>query len=317
MNTNTREHVLVTEGQGIDDLLGDGSKRFFGSGYRRVRQLMHRLDVSDLSRGHTTAILDYPEDWSVKKGATPRVPHLSTIDGIAIGVRAASCLMAKREVSAGRTPRAAELVRLRLKAGSTPIETLDKIPVEASYVETSCDGIQHFIVTVGSMSVDVQLRVGSHPSPREPIMPVRPDELVNGFDPRYWDTRVTISDTRLDMDALLATATIGVHKDRLAGNVPGTVTAVESIVVVAQLVQALLYQLDGIDRSDSDTLWMRWTEVSRDPNSCLPAVGTAPARLELQRVQVLTVADETWRTGRLLGHVGGFIVGAAVAHKIP
>jgi hypothetical protein len=56
----------------IDDILGDGASRFFGSGYRRVRHLLGPMEHPDSEVGLATAILDYPADWSVKANAASR-----------------------------------------------------------------------------------------------------------------------------------------------------------------------------------------------------------------------------------------------------
>src|ERR1700759_3650313 len=80
----------------IDDYLGPGAARFFGSGYRRVSYGWNGLEVGDPSGSSMRAAgaVVYPADWSRKRDAVQLRPHLSTIDAMILGTSSAElCLV--------------------------------------------------------------------------------------------------------------------------------------------------------------------------------------------------------------------------------
>jgi hypothetical protein len=68
----------------IDDVLGDAQGRYFGVGHTRVGYVLsdHRITRS----AQCTATV--AGSWS-EKGATPMVPHVSTLDAVALSTWAA------------------------------------------------------------------------------------------------------------------------------------------------------------------------------------------------------------------------------------
>src|SRR4051812_45491687 len=146
----TRSHLI----KNIDDHLGPGEPRFFGSGYRRVA---YRLDDAYAGSAETlelTAGVLYPGDWSKKSATAALKPHLSTIDALILGAEAV-----ERLSGPGR------LRRVDIKAGGTPFEAgLDSIPVSASRHSADSDGAV-FEVRVANMQLRYQVEPARRAGP--------------------------------------------------------------------------------------------------------------------------------------------------------
>ncbi|GIX21383.1 MAG: hypothetical protein KatS3mg121_0166 [Gammaproteobacteria bacterium] len=101
---------------------------------------------------------------------------------------------------------------------------------------------------------------------------------------------------------------------------PPHFTALDMLVCGAQLAQALLYHLDGIDRSRSENLWMRSVELHM-PSPIEYVCGRALLLdVTLERTRVIPRRDGTWRTAELCGATpaqSSFAIRAALAHRIP
>jgi len=75
----------------IDDCLGPGQERFFAHGYRRVQHGLGPLALErNADTGEVTAVgsamLSFPDDWSVKGDDRVRRPHLTSVDAVVMAV---------------------------------------------------------------------------------------------------------------------------------------------------------------------------------------------------------------------------------------
>ena len=80
--------------------------------------------------------------------------------------------------------------------------------------------------------------------------------------------------------------------------------------------QVLLYELDGIRRADSNTLWMRRTTMTADPEA-LASASTSGVVAALEEPRLLTAGAERWRTATIVGDCQGVLTRCAVAHRLP
>jgi hypothetical protein len=95
-----------------------------------------------------------------------------------------------------------------------------------------------------------------------------------------------------------------------------TASMVDAFVTALQLAQVMMYDLDGIPRQDSDTLWMRQTTITRTtPQS--PWGQGIPVTTELADPALLQLGSDTWRTFTVLADVAGINVKSAVTHRLP
>jgi hypothetical protein len=277
--------------ESIDDCLGPGATRFFGSGYRRVRyRLDDTVNRDGGVRGEAGVI--YPADWSRKAGKGDLRPHLSTIDALILGAELADALVAG--------PR--WLRRVDIKAGTAPYEAgLDRFPVTASRRPTEgAPGrpVSTVDCRIGNMDVRCEIEHGRGP--------VRAERPLYGHD--YRDQRQAIEAVAVDVERLRADALVGLESP--------LVSMVDSFVVALQLGQALLYALDGIPRSASNTLWMRQTTIHSDAPQPV-ATGPIAARASLHHSGVLPAHGGRWRTATIVGDCLGVRTRCAVAHELP
>ncbi len=327
----------------VDDYLGPGEKRFFGSGFRRVR---YRYDKAELTGGpgaptELSSRLDvvYPADWSRKATARGDLrPHLSTVDGLIIAVHLSEAALTHSLGLGPESRRAGRVLSVRIKAGTEPDEELTGLPVRTTVLGEPVRGgegeaVSRLQTLVGAMRVRTDLR---HPLPTPPPgTPVAtaaytgPAELLGPVERQYYGTGFTARTQSVRKVAVRAAeararAVVDVAQE------PGTALATEgfeglyqpfvglidTFVTSLQLGQILLYETDGISRGASNTLWMRTTvlRASAEPD---PIRYETPLDVRLENSTLLRRENETWRAADIVGRLAGNTVRCSVAHRLP
>lgn len=335
----------------IDDVLGPADGRFFGAGYKRIDREVSdvwfgRREVSggDAERAAGGALvaararLSYPGSWSTKGSGRALVPHLSTIDALVIAVQLAEASLLYR-TRASETDRRRMWVRgFRMRAGSSPVEDLADFPVEARAIrsvplphdETS-DGATHatgFAATVGTIRVHVDIAHGGQVREYRPAFSETLGGILGPARERYFGDAYTRPEVGIE-DVLLdpAEQSVGARMDpgeRLlplfgctglgAAYLP-SLTVVDALIAMPQLGQVLLYDLDGIDRGSSETLWMR--SVSASTTTPHTPSETFRAHARVTRAGTVPMGGATWRTADLAGDFRGMTLTASLAHRLP
>jgi Pseudomonas avirulence D protein (AvrD) len=332
-------HVLLLDD--VDDYLGPGETRFFARGYQRSTYRVHDLEaVSGPQERMARARVDvsYPEDWSRKGTDGDLRPHLSTIDAYVLAVQLAELELAHRT---GHDPQAGAAVvrRITLRAGGAPVEQLHGIPVHAVHLSTGDP--RTTVGTPGSSGSRVQLStfecgVGGfrvrceleHPVPPDPLQrtgttrfagleDVLGDPAARFHGHGFTRRRHRIGDVHADVGARTAYARVTFTTQPGPGELPG-VTPIDGFVVNLQLAQVLMYELDGIARSESNTLWMMQTvlEQRTDASPIVQGVGH-PVTLALAAVRQLPLRDALWRIVDLQGALDGVSLRSSFAHQLP
>ena len=319
----------------IDDYLGPAAQRFFGAGYQRIG---YELAAEPVSRRdeqcsvNAAAALTYPADWS-RKASGGQKPHLSTIDALVLGASAAGLCTDELMLSATGQPlveqlppSAAWIKHMRIKAGSKPHEDMGVVPVvaEARLQHSEQEGIRsaHSARIAGmTVTTDVVHPICAPDSFSASRKSAGGSQL---YLDRLGDHDVSISEVEAEVEADRATshATVTI-RDRetaapaatLEGAYPDSTTPVDAFVATLQLGQVLLYELDGITRSESDTLWMRQTEITASgPHR--PHRDPLRSSTHLENTRLINRTNGAWRTADVVGHVGSITVRCAVAHKL-
>ena len=216
---------------------------------------------------------------------------------------------------------AAWLRRVEIKASAAPVEEgLDALPVTAELRSTTPDGRRAASVvgaTVGPMKVRcewVHRRPGAAGARHELA------ELVAAMDDGPYglalhDQRQAIEQVDVAVAQSRARALVSVLP--LDDHSPAPVVSmVDAFVVSLQLGQVLLYELDGVERARSNTLWMRSTTLTCDgPHRATDAPFQATASLADPRL--LTARGGTWRAASITGESLGMRTHCAVAHQLP
>ncbi|MFF8732692.1 AvrD family protein [Streptomyces sp. NPDC015171] len=323
----------------VDDYLGPGEKRFFGAGYKRAEQTLRDIVLEVGPDGDGTvrarAAVRYPEDWS-KKGRRNQAPHLSSIDVLLLAGEAAELYLTHAlGLDVGRRSEM-RLRRVRMKAGTSPVEeALDGFDVRATVTALPAEPDTGARVSVADCQVGA-LRVRceiEHPAgtvrPGTAAYP-GPDELLGPaglrpFRDAHKCKTQLIEDLRVDLAEQRAQATVssrtaapdGPPVRGLESYSHRATSLVDVFVAAIQLGQILLYELDGVPRSESNTLWMRQT-VLDVADTRRPVTSPAPLSVRLADSQLLTTREgDTWRSVQIVGELQHMSVSCSAAHRLP
>ncbi|KUL32252.1 AvrD family protein [Streptomyces regalis] len=326
----------------IDDYLGPGERRYFGGGFRRVRQRLAAISVvgrAESTEATARASVSYPSDWSAKGTGTELVPHLSSVDALVLGAQLAEILLGHAyRLDAGARSRM-WLRSVRMRAGAHPQEDLDRLAVHG--VARPAESVH---VTDGLRVSPIRFRIGS----MEVWCEVQ-HEVSGGYRPDGAQTRHASVEEALGEPHRRYFAELFRHRgqhvtgltvDRESGRVDATAhitpapgesplrstgleaayapsaSMIDAITVMGQLAQVLLYEIDGLDRSDSNTLWLRQAALStRLP--LRPLDHAFPVHARIEDTRVLSIADDTWRVCDLGYAFHGITGGFSVAHRLP
>ncbi|MGI5467610.1 AvrD family protein [Streptomyces sp. CA-132043] len=99
---------------------------------------------------------------------------------------------------------------------------------------------------------------------------------------------------------------------------------IDCFVTNLQLAQILMYELDGVRRAESNTLWMLRTVLSADADE-RPEAGSAgetgsgslPLHMRLTGKHLLPLRGATWRNVEVAGGLGGISLRCSLAHELP
>lgn len=324
----------------VDDVLGPRSRRFFGEGYKRAEHEIRDVTVTggpgQATRADATVRVRYPSDWS-RKGDKDQRPHLSTVDVLVIGAQLCEVLLAGALGLTTQEQSEAVLIRARIKAGTTPVEDdLDGFAASAHLTSTSpAPGLpDQFFSTVdckvGTLRMTCTVRHAC--ATQIPSLPVRHTSVraaLGELHTRLFGTGFTarqqfVEDVELDLPASRASAAVRI--DEAAAHAPAVgleaglrscASPVDAFVVGLQLGQVLLYALDKVPRSRSNTLWMRETVLDLDPGrASLRASAGTTAWLERSR-QLTNSRGEVWRSADIVSEFHGIGLRCSVAHRLP
>jgi Pseudomonas avirulence D protein (AvrD) len=238
----------------IERVLGPARSRYFGAGYRGVR---YRVNPDPAAhRGAASAIVDYPELWSVDGSGRARSPHLSSVDAVVLPLMLVEATSTQDELEILRQLFVASI---DLRAGTEPWPRLDDVPLEVTTARMG-NGLR-VQGRVGNIRVSIDLTLGSappHPSG---------DASVYGglFQTTSCETSVgaMAEHGRLDSRHRVRYAV----EPRYASGVeadwwPG-LTMIDCLVALGQLSQALVFATAGVSRAAAGTLWMRTMRIRR------------------------------------------------------
>lgn len=324
----------------VDDYLGPAESRFFASGFRRVTHDVGDIFVSsadDPTPGvQATATVAYPQDWSRKKDEFDLLPHVSTVDMLVLGVQLAEVYLTHAYGLTSALRRAARLRRVVLRSGTTPQEDLVGLEAGAKLRSTKPASeaagwfVSTFDTSVGVMRARCEIEhIMGLPAGRARTY-AGFDEALGDAEVRYYGDgfkhrRQLVEDVRADIDTLQAEATVRVEplgeapapSQGIEGEyTPFSTTPLDCFVANLQLVQLLMYELDSIDRRESNTLWMQQTslqsaEVER------PLDRPAQAQVGIVDKHLLPLRGGQWRNVEVVGQYGGIDLRCSFAHELP
>ncbi len=244
----------------IDDLLGDGRRRFFSHGYKTTNPRLRNLRVAHTVAESTLtarASLGVAGVWSVK-GNQEQTPHLGTTDVLVLACRMAEALLASR-FSPDILP-AAYLTSVTISGGSEPVEdTLGDLGCKATLQDHGDGSVLRCSVASMSAVLEVthapaELGLASVESPSEEALVG--DAATRLYGDLWAERQVTLSDVVLEAAQGAAHAQLSFRQQPTLGHqlgdrrgleaaYPQALSAVEYFVATLQLGQVLLYSLDA------------------------------------------------------------------------
>lgn len=318
----------------VDEYLGDAEKRFFGAGFRRVQYRFGEIRVESPGSLETVVGVVYPVDWSKKSASVDLPPHLSTVDALLLAVNMSEMYLthSRRLTEIGRARSWVRSVKIR--AGSNPEEDLDKLAFRTALMQTRADsdslcGFVSVLQTqVGGMRVRCEIEHERGDPVAASVVYNTPDELLGPAANRYYGDGFKarthrLVDVEADLSETRATAAVEFcsksdHMDRdggLEGAYFPAPTMVDCFVTNLQLAQILLYEMDSIQRRESNTLWMRRTTLAiREPQRELRDGSTVTTALTGS--ELVQMNGGIWRTTDIVGYFGGVELRCAVAHQL-
>ncbi|GAA0950260.1 AvrD family protein [Kribbella koreensis] len=259
---------------------------------------------------------------SRKAVGTDLRPHFSTIDALVLGAQLAEhCLQ-----SPGQDPEILAhswLRKVRITAGSKPQEDLAGLKATARRKSVQPADEPGWTVSVFDSAIGA-MRVQSevvHPAATLAEGEWTLEELPEGryygagFKARTQHIRDLEVQDQTKAKAILELSDDGQPSTSgLEGAYHPAPSMVDAFVTALQLAQVMMYDLDGIPRQASDTLWMRQTTMTAPKPSKTRDI---PVTTELADPALLEMAGDTWRTFTVLADVAGINVRSAVTHRLP
>lgn len=284
------------------------------------------------------ASLRYPADWSTKAHRMDLRPHLSTIDTLLLGIRMSEAYLAHAFGVGAEDRRRMWLRSFVMRAGASPQEDLDdfRLGLRADPTVPTTGTLGGHLTTLHTSCGSLRMRAEvDHPvtSPTTALGRYADEsDLLGDDDSRYFCSGYRarsqyLRDVRLDREAGVVRASVFVEDaaESTAGRIPTggfaglyqpSLTTVDSITVLAQLAQVLIYQQDGIDRSESETLWMRSVDMNAaTPYQPMPY--SFVATLRITRTKTLRHGDGLWRMTEVSGDLLGINIRGSLAHRLP
>jgi len=323
----------------IDEYLGPADNRFFGCGFRRSEHQVTELVTTPADAAEpgarATVTVEYPRDWSKKTADTDLPPHLSSIDILLLGAQLAEAHLT-HAYGLDRAMRSRMWLRkVTLRASTTPQEDLTGMPALATLRKTSAvaDDSGRFVsvydCTVGVMRTrcEIEHEIGrrssterSGPSLEDLLGPPASRYFGGGFRLRSQsirDVSVDMSSLQADAQVLIASTREGhAAPEGIEGAYQPSASMIDCFVVALQMAQVLMYELDGVARRDSNTLWMLQTVLEADKPD-RPFAGPLAAHTAIAGKHLLKLRGGTWRNVDIKGGCAGIALRASLAHELP
>jgi len=291
----------------------------------------------DVDRGHRVrgcASVSYPADWSVKSTSTELRPHLSTIDAALLAVALGECYLMHARGLDPKQRRRAWVRSVEMRAANTSGTELSGFDVEATVAEsrpapwTLCGHMATLDCRIGGIKVRCEIEHEPGTSTDTVGTFATPDDILGDRAQRYYAegykrTLRAIEDVRVDtsVGSVAALVTTAEPADNPCGEGLGAeyrpaLSPIDAIITIGQLTQALLYCLDDVDRSTSNTLWMRRMAVAF-PTPYQPVANPFVTTVNTVKNRITMMGGDQWRSADLDARILGGLASFSVAHALP
>lgn len=315
----------------VDEILGNKASRYFGNGYKNVHyDILNLLVENDAITAVTT--IHYPLAWSKKDTETDLVPHLSTIDATYIGLQLSEVFLTLQFDLDTLARNQLFIKTLHLKAKQGVLEDLNKVVCKVIHfvVSGTSYDCHQFRGQIGNIEFYSEIEMRTYPSTNllsksfETVSEILGNPKERYFGILYKQTQHSITNIETDGDLLVSKAEIVVKNEIFdSNNHQGLDTAhlsnltpsvLDCIVAIAQLSQVLIYEMDDVNRKNSNTLWMRKVKIDRK-RVTQPIF--QPSSIKVEKTKVVKMRQEKWRMVDLEGAFYNYNFQYSLAHILP
>ncbi|ASW53295.1 AvrD family protein [Plantactinospora sp. KBS50] len=182
---------------------------------------------------------------------------------------------------------------------------------------------------IGPLGHRAVRRAGGEPASTAPRAYRSVDDLIGPAADRYYGEGLRhrtqlVEQVAVDLPAQRVGAAVRIRpepgrpapSDGVEAAYQPAATMLDCMTSIAQLAQVLMYELDGLGRQASNTLWMRRVALRRDrPDQPLPDLIGATTSATNSRL--VPLADTVWRVCDLVCTFDGIEAEYSIAHQLP
>ena len=284
----------------IDELLGPKDKRYCSSGFKNVNFSFSNVVIARSSL-EAKVHVDFSKKWSSKNNESLK-PHLGTTEYFNIAVILSELLLISHFELDDLAISKSRVTCLKIKAkpaGELHLIQDAKVDYKGTIEAGSGAGASSFDICIGHMAIRFTI-VHEMRNPRTEAPYADFSVYLNHLQRHFYKTgykecTTEIEDVEVDMEERLAQCAVSFKSpsDRFGiGSYYPTMNIANFILIAGQLMQVLLYELEGIRRDQSKNLWLRGLEINFDkPVSKM----NANATVYCQTFKEVILRGEKWR----------------------
>jgi len=278
----------------ISEFLGPKENRYFSNGYKAMEIFYE--DITQIDESLITSIqVMTGSSWSKKNGKN-MVPHLGTTEIISISAIMSQHLLERQMHLNSDEIERAWISRFKCKIRQRTDINQNQIPVSGKIILTESfnDFFQsQILVQIGTLRVTLYV---CHPPAGSSNSSIKDTGSINLYYKGYKLRDHSINDVVLDSVNKTSSGTVtlyeaNVKKNGIGAGYPGMMLT-DFILVSGQLAQALLCNINGNIRENSNNMWLREVDIlSEIP----PKEKISKSEVTFQNVDNVEVDNETWQ----------------------
>lgn len=297
----------------VDKILGNYNERYFGLGHKQTTY-SEIFDIHEAAGDFIGYVALHQDScWSKKKDVVG-TPHLSSLDGIVLAVLMVEKYLEK--MAPWLSLETLFIESFEIKAGATPIEDLNHIPVKLKKMKQD-KATYSATIHILSMKINLSLR-------QYDLAPVTPQ---TGAKTSYIATHlksITHDLTNIDLLSekyancdVVRQCISSPSYSGISSRYSASISIFEWLIIVSQFAQVMAYNFDKLTRCDSDTLWMR--TIKAEIKKPLPYIEPTLVIGEIVKSSSLKRGEDEWRILEMQGGTidEDVIFSGNIAHKIP
>ncbi len=293
------------------------------------------LQIKGSSLGYVQAkgSLSYPDDWSKKLDDTELKPHLSTIDALNLSMQLNEMFLIHKYNLDHLGREHMWLRKYSISAGNAPYENLDSFEIYTTCKGTTLEAdigsnVSVFESEIGALKVCCEIEHNINPKVSETEYEyyyADGDDILGDSDSRYYGMGYRYSDydvfdLKIDFENEKIENVIRINRVKetpfgIEGFYRPSISMIDSIILSGQISQALLYNIDQVEREDTGTLWMR--KVTMENTNHSRQNEEFVAETHITNGKIINMKGNLWRKAEIYSNFNGIICNYSLAYELP